>query len=68
MSIQDNIKPIPLATEPLDVALPNCAHHPPVPMEAKCHLLEVKPDVLKRVNPTFCDELSQGVFTALGLS
>jgi len=68
MSIQGNIKQVRSLTEPLQVAMDNGAKRALIPIENKRQFLEVKADVLEKVDPIFYGDLRQAAFKALGVS
>lgn len=67
-SVQGNIKPVRSLTEPLRVAMDNGARRALIPIEDKRRFVEVNPEVLEQVDPTFFGDLRQAAFKALGLT
>jgi ATP-dependent Lon protease len=68
MSVQGNIKSVRSLAEPLQVAMDNGAKRALIPIENKRQFMEVNPDVLEQVDPSFYGDLRQAAFKALGMN
>lgn len=68
MTIQGNILPIRVLTEPLQVAMENGARRVLIPVSNKRHFLEVPPDVLEKVDPIFYSDALTAAVKSLGLT
>lgn len=68
LSIQGNIKAVRSLAEPLQIGMDNGARRALIPIENKCHFLEVSADIIERVDPIFYSDPLTAAMKALGVN
>ena len=67
MTVQDNLKPLPSLSEPLQVALDNGAKKALIPIENKKHFFDVSGEIAEAVDPVFYKDPTTADMKVLGI-